>query len=162
MNMKRLTLALVLALTVTATSARADDLAALLDITAAWTSHDANAVAALYSENGVNTDVAQNSFQSHGRAEIRQLAQFYFNAVPDLRLDFVNGSLKGGHGTLEYVLSGTDVGLFGTRQFFKVRGVLVVEVEGTKIVSTTDYYDLATILKQLHLMTPALAGAAGR
>jgi hypothetical protein len=69
-----------------------------------------------------------------------------------LRLDWVNGSLKGGTGTIEYVFSGTDIGVFGTRQSFAFSGVLVLDTHGTRITGNRDYYDLAGIMRQLGIL----------
>jgi steroid delta-isomerase-like uncharacterized protein len=121
------------------------------DWVAAWNSHDADAVAALFTADGVYEDVPTGTV-NNGQDEIRAFAQFSFDAVPDLHVELVNGNLKGGHGTIEWVYSGTDVGLFGTGGMFSVRGVTVLDVHGQKITRNSDYWDLATVLRELGLL----------
>jgi hypothetical protein len=71
-------------------------------------------------------------------------------------VDLVNSDLKGDHGTIEWIFSGTDKGIYKTGKKFSVRGVTVIDVQGTKISRNSDYYDLATMLRQLGLLPPGL------
>lgn len=71
-------------------------------------------------------------------------------------MTLVNSSLKDGHGTIEWVFSGTDQGIYGTGRTFSVRGVAVLDVRGSKIARNSDYFDLATILRQLGLLPRGL------
>jgi hypothetical protein len=82
---------------------------------------------------------------NHGAAELRVFVTAFIVTVPDFRLELVNGSLKGGHGTIEWILSGTDVGLFRTGRRFSVRRAAVIEVHGKLIFRNSDYYHLATV-----------------
>jgi hypothetical protein len=66
---------------------------------------------------------------NHGAEELRAFATGEFAANPDFRLERVNASLKGGHATIEWVLTGTDVGLYRTGRRFSVRGVSVIDVQ---------------------------------
>ena len=130
------------------TSARADHRRLIDAWVAAWNSHDADRVAALFSADAVYEDVPTAAV-SHGPVEIRAFAQFYFDAVPDLHVELVQGHLNDGHGTIEWVYSGTDVGIFGTGNTFSVRGVTVLDVHGGSIRRNLDYYDFAKILRDL-------------
>jgi steroid delta-isomerase-like uncharacterized protein len=131
--------------------ARADQSAVARAWVAAWNSHNPDAVAAVFTRDALYEDLPFNVV-NHGTAEIRAFAQFFFTAVPDLRVDHVTIHVRGGHGTIEWVFSGTDRGVFGTGKRFAVRGVTVIDVRGDKISRNSDYYDLATILRQLGLL----------
>jgi hypothetical protein len=48
------------------------------------------------------------------------------------------------------------VGSYQTGKKYSVRGVTVLDVHGHKISRNLDYYDLATILRQLGLLPPGL------
>jgi steroid delta-isomerase-like uncharacterized protein len=131
--------------------AKTDDSKLLQDLVAAWNSHNSDAVAALFADDAVYVDYPLG-LSVTGREQIRAVARGFFDAVPDLRLEWVNGSLKGGNGTLEYFFSGTDVGVFGTGKRFAFYGVLVLDTHGTEITGNRDYYDLATIMQQLGIL----------
>jgi steroid delta-isomerase-like uncharacterized protein len=121
----------------------------------AWNSHDVERVLVLFTPDVVYEDLPFG-VRNHGSAELRAFAVGIFTAVPDLRLDLLNSSLKGRHGTIEWVFSGTDIGLHKTQRRFSVRGVSVIEVHGQLISRNSDYYDLATILRQLGLLPAGL------
>jgi steroid delta-isomerase-like uncharacterized protein len=117
----------------------------------AWNSHDASAVAVLFTRDALYEDVPFGVV-NRGPDQIRAFAQFFFTVVPDLHVNLVNSSLKDGHGTIEWVFSGTDQGVYGTGKTFAVRGVTVLDVRGAKISRNSDYFDLATMLRQLGLL----------
>lgn len=121
----------------------------------AWNSHDPDAVAVLFTGNAVYEDVPFGSV-NHGPEQIRAFAQFFFTAVPDLHVSLVNSSVKDGHGTIEWVFSGTDQGVYRTGRTFAVRGVTVLDMRGTRISRNSDYFDLATMLRQLALLPSGL------
>lgn len=126
---------------------------------AAWNSHDVNAVAALGTDDVLYEDVPTGAV-NHGTTELRRFAQFFFTAVPDLKLELVNAvgqsDLKGGHGLIEWILSGTDLGVYKTGKRFSVRGVTTFDTVGGRISRNSDYWDLATLLRQVGLMPKGL------
>src|SRR5260370_10012471 len=67
----------------------------------AWNSFDPNAVAALFTSDGLYEDLAFG-LMNHGTAQIHDFAQGFFTTVPDLKVQLVNaafeGDLQGGHG----------------------------------------------------------------
>ena len=136
-------------------AAKADDTAIALAWVAAWNSHDANQVVALFTPDAVYEDVPLGAV-SHGTAQIRAFAQAFFNAVPDSKITYVSSSIKGGHGVIEWVFGGTDVGIHGTMKVFLARGVTVLDLHGTQIARNSDYYDLATLLRQIGLLPAGL------
>jgi steroid delta-isomerase-like uncharacterized protein len=118
----------------------------------AWNSHDPDKVVALYTEDAFLEDVTLGAV-SRGSAEIRAFAVSSFAALPDAQFDLVRSNVKDGHGTIEWVLRGTDTGAFGgTGKPYSVRGVSVIGVHGTRLARDTVYWDLATVLREIGLL----------
>ena len=118
----------------------------------AWNSHSPDKVAALYTEDAVLEDVTLGAV-SRGRTAIRGFAVSTFTALPDGHFDLVRSTVRDGHGTIEWVLRGTDTGIFGgTGKPFSVRGVSVIDVHGTRLARDTVYWDLATVLREIGLL----------
>jgi steroid delta-isomerase-like uncharacterized protein len=147
--------ALAAAMLLTSAVVKADDTAIALAWVAAWNTHDADQVTALFTPDAIYEDVPLGAV-SHGTAQIRAFAQAFFDAVPDSRIIYVGSSIKGGHGVIEWVFTGTDVGIHRTGKIFAVRGATVLDLQGTKITRNSDYYDLATLLRQIGLLPPGL------
>ncbi|HKW63201.1 MAG TPA: ester cyclase [Candidatus Acidoferrum sp.] len=118
---------------------------------AAWSLHDPDKVVGFYTEDVVYEDVAYGVV-NHGRPELRKFAAGFFEAVPDLKLEVVSASVYRGHGAVEWILSGTDKGLYKTGKKFSVRGASVFEMRGGKCSANKDFYDLATIMRQLGVL----------
>jgi steroid delta-isomerase-like uncharacterized protein len=118
---------------------------------AAWSAQDPDKVVAYYTEDVVYEDVAYGAV-NHGRVELRKFAAGFMEAVPDLKLEMVSSSIHNGHGVAEWVLSGTDKGLYKTGKKFSVRGASVFEMRGGKCSSNRDFYDLATIMRQVGVL----------
>jgi steroid delta-isomerase-like uncharacterized protein len=89
---------------------------------------------------------------NHGSAELRKFAAFFFDAVPDMKFELVNSSIRAGHGSIEWVFSGTDRGVYKTGKKFTVRGVSIINLDGGKISRNLDFYDSATIMRQVGLL----------
>jgi len=69
--------------------------------------------------------------------------------VPDLKVELESSSIQGSHGSIAWVFSGTDKGIYKTGKTFKVRGASVITLKGGKISRNVDYYDAATIMRQV-------------
>ena len=117
----------------------------------AWNSHDADKVVSFYTDDVVYEDVAYGEV-SHGKADFRKFAAGFFEAVPDLKVEVVSASAHNGRGSLEWVFSGTDKGLFKTGKKFSVRGASLFEMRSGKCSANKDFYDLATIMRQLGVL----------
>ena len=118
----------------------------------AWNSHDPDKVIDVYTEDAVLEDVALGAV-SRGLAEIRDFAVYTFTAIPDIHFDLVGSTVKDGHGTIEWIVIGTDTGAFGgTGKSFSVRGVSVIDVHGTRLTRDTLYWDMATLLREIGLL----------
>jgi steroid delta-isomerase-like uncharacterized protein len=117
----------------------------------AWNAHDADSVASFYTDDVVYEDVTYGMV-AHGHAEMRKLAANFFATVPDLKLEVVHSSLENGRGCVEWVFSGTDVGIYKTGKKFSVRGASVFEMRGRKFSSNKDFYDSGTIMRQVGVL----------
>ena len=117
----------------------------------AWNSHNVDQVLAVFTDDAFYEDVTFG-LVNHGRADLVKFVQFFFGAVPDLHLQCVNTAVHGGHGFIEWVFSGTDVGVFKTGKRFSVRGASVIDVRGGRIARDSDYYDAATIMREVGIL----------
>lgn len=118
---------------------------------AAWNSHDPAKWATHFTADVYYEDVTFAQI-SHGAGEAKKFATETFADVPDLRLELENSSGAGDHAAIQWVLTGTDKGFYKTGKPFKVRGVSVITITNGKISRSVDYYDAATIMKQVGLL----------
>lgn len=121
------------------------------DWIAAWNSHNPEKLVVLFTNGVVYEDVAFGEV-SHGPAELRKFAASFIEAVPDLKLELAASAIQGNHGSIEWVLSGTDKGIFKTGKKFTVRGVSIITLDHGKISRNLDFYDSATIMKQVGVL----------
>jgi steroid delta-isomerase-like uncharacterized protein len=118
---------------------------------AAWNSRSPDKMLPLFTDDIVYEDVALGEV-NHGKAELRAFAASEFEAVPDLELKLLRADIQGGHGTIEWIFSGTDKGVFKTGKRFSVRGVSVIDLRDGKIFRNLDFYDSATIMRQVGVL----------
>jgi len=118
---------------------------------AAWNSHDPDKVAASFTDDAVYEDVAAGHI-SRGRTEVRKWAEGGFAVIENFKIEVVSSSIHNKRGVAEWVWSGTDKGLFKTGKKFSVRGVSVFEVRRGKISHYKEFYDVATIMKQVGVL----------
>ncbi|HZQ69183.1 MAG TPA: nuclear transport factor 2 family protein [Terriglobales bacterium] len=118
---------------------------------AAWNAHDADKIASLYTDDVIYEDVTFG-LVAHGQPELRKMAASFFAGVPDFKLEIVSSTSMGNRGSVEWVFSGTDVGLYKTGKKFSVRGASVYELRGGKFSGNRDYYDSASIMRQVGLL----------
>jgi len=83
---------------------------------------------------------------------VRKFTTSEFEAVPGLELKLLRANVHDGHGTIEWIFSGTDKGVFNTGKKFSVRGVSVIDLRDGKIFRNLDFYDSATIMRQVGLL----------
>lgn len=132
--------------------AGSDGAAAIAEkLIAAWNSHSPDKMIPLFTADVFYEDVAFGEV-SHGSAELRKFAASEFEGVPDLELKLLRANVHSGHGTVEWMFSGTDKDVFKTGKKFSVRGVSVIEVRDGKITRCLDFYDVATIMRQVGLL----------
>jgi steroid delta-isomerase-like uncharacterized protein len=120
-------------------------------LVAAWNAHDTDKIAAMFTSDALYEDVTLG-MKSRGSEEIRRFAKFTFDAVPDIKIELTSSFSAGGHGYSEWVLSGTDVGIFKTNKKFVVRGASINDIVGDRFARNLDYYDLSTVMKQVGLL----------
>ena len=114
----------------------------------AWNAHDVDKVASFYTSDVTYEDVPF-AVQAHGTADFKKLVQGFYDSVPDLKLELVDCKSDEKGGWVEWTFSGTDKGLFKTGKKFSVRGASVFQLRGNKVSANKDYYDAATIMKQV-------------
>ncbi len=124
---------------------------------AGWNSHDPDKMLPLFTDDILYEDVAFGEV-SHGKVEVRKFILSEIEGVPDLELKLVRADIHNGHGTIEWTFSGTDKDVFKTGKKFSVRGVSVIEMRDGKISRNLDFYDAATIMRQVGAL-PAPADA---
>jgi steroid delta-isomerase-like uncharacterized protein len=118
---------------------------------AAWNSHDTAKWATYFTPDIYYEDVTFAEI-SRGLEEGKKFAGEFFESVPDLKLELEGSSIEGNRGSIQWVLSGTDKGVYKTGKKFKVRGVSIITINNGKISRSLDYYDAATIMKQVGLL----------
>lgn len=118
---------------------------------AAWNSHEVEKVIPLFTNDVFYEDVTFGAV-NHGSADLRKFAASIFEAVPDVRFELVNSTVNRGHGTIEWIFTGTDKGLYKTGKRFSVRGVTVIDLRGGRISRNLDFYDAASIMRQVGLL----------
>jgi steroid delta-isomerase-like uncharacterized protein len=118
---------------------------------AGWNSHDADKVAAAFSENATYDDVTAGQIR-HGRTEVREWAAGAFEVFENFKMKILSSSFHNGSGFVEWIWSGTDKGIHKTGKNFSVRGVSIVEIRKGKIVRYKEFYDWATAMRQLGLL----------
>jgi steroid delta-isomerase-like uncharacterized protein len=118
---------------------------------AAWNSHDVEKVIPIFTNDVLYEDVTFGA-ANHGSAELRKFAASIFEAVPDVKFELVSSTVERGHGTIEWVFTGTDKGLYMTGKRFSVRGVSVIDLREGRISRNLDFYDAASIMRQVGLL----------
>jgi len=97
----------------------------------------------------------------HGKEELRKFAEGWFMAFPDLHFTLTSTliSISGNRAALEWVATGTQRGDMpgmapASNKVASVPGVSVAECADGKI-KHADYWDMATVMKQLGYLPPA-------
>lgn len=119
----------------------------------AWSSGDAAAVGALYTEDAVRDDVP-TGMVSDGRDAIEKLADALFATDDDVRLEVTDGFAGESWAVVEWTFSGIHP---ATGREVTFRGASVLELTDGLISEERDYYDLPEMLAQIEAAaaTPA-------
>src|ERR1700732_5385066 len=115
---------------------------------AGWNSHNPDKMLPLFTDDVVYEDVAFGEV-SHGQAEVRKFVVSELEGVPDLELKLVRADIHDGHGTIEWMFSGTDKDVFKTGKKFSVRGVSVIDMRDGKIFRKVIFKDVAKISRRV-------------
>jgi steroid delta-isomerase-like uncharacterized protein len=125
----------------------------------AWNSHDVDAIAGFFTDDGVYEDVAMARV-NRGTDEIRAFAAETFKAFPDFALVDEGDPLvtDDTRYAVAWTMSGTHSGeipgLPITNKSWSIRGVSVGEITGDKIARNADYWNMADFLVQVGILPP--------
>ncbi len=119
---------------------------------AAWNSHDPDFVVTFFTDDVFYGDIT-NYVSINNREELRAFAARVFTNIPDVRIDIVGAAANERFGFIEWIFSGTNP---RTGNHFSVQGVSPVEIRGHLISRLIDYWDLATLYRQVGLLPPGL------
>jgi steroid delta-isomerase-like uncharacterized protein len=127
------------------------------ELYAAWSLHEPDRIDAIFTDDAAYEDVAGGQVL-RGKLEIKQLLRAAFAWAPDFRVTMTSLTIAGDTGTTEWVIEGTQTGpvragpfgeLPATGRTFRLRGASILVFRGGRIAKVTDYYDMATFLREL-------------
>jgi steroid delta-isomerase-like uncharacterized protein len=125
---------------------------------AGWSAHDMERLLPLFTDDVVYEDVTMGVV-NRGIAELRAFGEGFFSGFPDVTFELQSAFANGTRGGAEWVMRGTHTGdmpgMPRTGKRVKVRGASIFEFRGDRIRRCSDYWDMATFLKQLGLMPSA-------
>jgi len=120
-----------------------------------WSSHDMNQVLPLYTDDCIYEDVTLGAV-NHGKEELRRFGQMFISGFPDVRFEMTSGFVAANWAGGEWIMTGTHTGnlpgLPATGKGVNLRGSSIVELQAGKIRRCSDYWDMATLLRQIGLM----------
>jgi steroid delta-isomerase-like uncharacterized protein len=140
-----------------ASPAAADLPAFIVEYGTAWSSGDPDQVLALYAEETVFTEYVLDGVVATSHEELGAYAGAAFAAFTDFAITPTGGFIAGDQVAIEWVLSGSYTGTFGTLppgtgQMVEVRGASIITLADGKIVSQAEYWDVATLLAQVGVL----------
>jgi steroid delta-isomerase-like uncharacterized protein len=131
---------------------------------AGWSTHDIERVILLCTDHCLYEDVPLGVI-SHGKDELRAFGAQVFDAFPDIAIELTTRFTAADSAMLEWTMSGTHHGTLAgmppTGASFSVRGATALQLERGLISRNSDYWDMATLLKQLGLMPSATDAQPG-
>jgi steroid delta-isomerase-like uncharacterized protein len=122
----------------------------------AWSSSDVEKLLPLFTGSVEFEDVTLGTV-NHGSNALRDFAAGIFGGFADMKFELKSRlvAADGKSGAMEWVWRGRQTkdfpGLPATNKPFEVRGATVVEFTDGKISRDSDYWDLATYMKQVGL-----------
>ena len=120
-----------------------------------WSAHDLDRLLPLFTDDVVYEDVTMGVV-NRGRSQLRAFAEAFFSGFPDITFELRSSVANGAGGSGEWIMRGTHrgdlPGMPATGKRMEVRGASTFEFEGGRIRRCSDYWDMATFLKQLGLM----------
>lgn len=121
---------------------------------AAYNAHDIDGAGAVLHEDVLYFDSTYGEAQRGRGAAIDNLISPYVRAIPDLEWTLRSEPIASGDGiAYEWTLTGTNTGTFmgipAKNQKVNLKGMSFVRVKDGMIVYKADYYDAATLNKQL-------------
>jgi steroid delta-isomerase-like uncharacterized protein len=127
----------------------------------AWSSSsntNPDRVLALFADDGMYEDVT-SGVVVRGKEDLRRYLIGAFATIPDFTFSVLHQFATGTWASIEWTMSGTNrddwAGMPVTgRRFASVRGTSILELEAGKIGRQSDYWDAATVMKQVGLLPP--------
>jgi steroid delta-isomerase-like uncharacterized protein len=109
----------------------------------------------LFTDDCVYEDVTMGVV-NHGKTELENFYNLIFGAFPDFKVELTSHFVAGNWAGAEWLMSGTHKGdlpgLPATNKKVSIRGASVLELQGNKLRRCSDYWDMATFLKQISVM----------
>ncbi|BDP43931.1 hypothetical protein DAETH_39000 (plasmid) [Deinococcus aetherius] len=121
----------------------------------AWNTGDANAMAALFTDDGVYQDYAFGA-KSQGKSNVGFWVTLTVQNIPDARGEILDAFQIGDRVAVQWIFSGTPLRLGpvqGTGKSFAVPVTSVFSLKGGRIQEVADYYNRAEVFGQLGLPT---------
>jgi steroid delta-isomerase-like uncharacterized protein len=117
-----------------------------------WSAHDIERLMPLFTEDVIYEDVTMG-VMNRGAAECRAFVEQVLSRFPDVTFELQFSFADGTRGGAEWIMRGTrDLpGMPATGRRVEVRGASIFEFVDDKIRRCSDYWDMATYLKQLGL-----------
>jgi len=123
-----------------------------------WSSPDIEHLLSLFTDDCIYEDVTFGVV-NRGKVELKAFADGIFAAFPDFNIKQTARFAAGDWAGMEWIISGTHKGdlpgMPATNKHFSFRGATILELESGKIRRCSDYWDLATFLKQIGLSPSA-------
>jgi steroid delta-isomerase-like uncharacterized protein len=133
-----------------------EGVALLHEWAAAWSSHDLDRVAALFTDDCVYEDVTMGVV-NRGQDQLKAFGAAFIAAVPDVRVELKGSFATDDRAGAEWLLSGTHrgdlPGIPASGKQVSFRGCTICELRDGRIQRNSDYWDMATFLKQIGQMS---------
>ena len=122
------------------------------ELYAAWSLHQPERIDAIFTDDGVYEDIAGG--QSHrGKDAVKQFLRSAFAWAPDFRVTMTSLIVGDHSAATQWMSEGIQTGPIGdlpaSGNSFRLRGASILTFRDGKIAKVTDYYDMATFLRQL-------------
>ena len=122
----------------------------------AWSSpHGLEKLFSLFTDDCVYEDLGTGTL-TRGKEELKAFFEAVFRAAPDFKVELTSHFVAGNWAGAEWTWSGTQTGDFpgipATNKYACVRAASVFELQGNKFKRCSDYWNMATYLRQAGLM----------
>jgi steroid delta-isomerase-like uncharacterized protein len=145
-------------LATTATSAVAQGCTEQLaqEFLSGW-SHDLPKLMPLFTDDVIYEDTTVHAVL-HGKNELQGFAAGWFKAFPDMSFSLTSTIISADRAAVAWQVTGTQrgdmPGMPASNKTASVVGVSLMECKDGKITHNVDYWDMATILRQLGFLDP--------
>lgn len=125
---------------------------------AGW-SHDTPTLMTVFTDEIVYEDTALHAVM-HGKSELKKFAQDAFASFPDMHFEVVSPApvQSGDRAAVAWRMTGTQKGdmpgMPASNKAMDLVGVSMMQCADGKITRNTDYWDVATMMRQLGFLPP--------